>query len=705
MAQQVWKCSRNSCPVVLTGRIATHENSFSLPILTAMVSPDDPPRQDRRVNGHSSTSRFKSNLGSLFLFGAVVTGVAIFWLHAAQFVGNIQQKVIEIQEPERRVRTPGPKSPRLPLEPPTAPAHPQKPVPTEDPGETAQRDGSIRAPVQGKQEGKEPVGTAERVGPVRVPARIRERVDGLCSWAQDRYPNLIQAEKEPKLIFLYRATPEEHRRADSEPAYSRCGSQTWTRMVTTTDPRLRRCSQRWQLGCNSPGFIFLHGTSSEPAIQKSCTAVVNLFPSHEKRKKITVSDPDIPIRDTLLQAYVADCGLRVNMKPREREKLLDRIASHVPYSRLQTWAGGRGLDLRTTEKLVDSEGFLQPGAHPGSQKHMRTYIHSALRQYIAGAIRATETYPIPLQHSFEGRIALFGRTLNEVVAGNVHRSNLLSHLAALGALPRFSAPEIPSSVEEQVKSLCTWAREGYPRLLKPKSGSRLQFLLRGGEPALYNCELEQWGPLSAVWINGSWNDVEMFWKCATENKDCPPTYGGIALGTNRTSKKARACNAIVFLKNRTGTSSTRSHRGLLRTVIHEYVIHCGLSDYLTAAEHNGFLELIATRVPYSRLKTWFGHPSVEAVYSKLSRMHSAQTTQNEMLQTTASGNGRRTMKLWYVEEAFAHLVDDYLVEGDGKQLKIQGDFERQMAHAASLLNDMVRGNADASSFEQFLDDL
>ena len=450
--------------------------------------------------------------------------------------------------------------------------------------------------------------------PVPVPPDARDRAERLCSWSKARYPHLNRRTSEIRLTFVYRAPPAQHLEDGSKSAYYECGSGTWQRASSSPEPGIRECTTDWRPLCETSGFAISCTPSGPSPRTRAFTGIIILTPWHAV--EVVSEDQaqlDTRIQDTLLHAYVALCGLRLHIERPDLHELLDLIASRVSYSRLQTWFDGRWGEkviravFGINETHIDDMGMLESTPTAGDRRRVRDYVLSAFGSYVSGAVRATEKFEIPLRNSFEDRLASFALLLNDVVAGREEPQALKGRLASLADPPGISQPQVPEEIDQLATQICAWARTRYPRLHELADGSRLQLLHRGVEPALYDCGFELWGPLNGVWLDGSWKTVESFWSCVEGNKPCPSRVRGFAYPSAKASSKRPVCNGIVLL-NEAGQSDGKPYprESLLETTIHEYVIHCGLSDHLTVRERNAFLDLIASHAPYTRLKTWFG---------------------------------------------------------------------------------------------------
>ena len=133
-----------------------------------------------------------------------------------------------------------------------------------------------------------------------------------------------------------------------------------------------------------------------------------------------------------------------------------------------------------------------------------------------------------------------------------------------------------------------------------------------------------------------------------------------------------------------------------RTVVHEYVIHCGLSSYLTKKQKEMFLERIAAGVPYSQLRTWFGDPSREAYYRLRHAVGADLLTPTGHLDPSSSNqfttDGVRALA--YVEEAFAALVDVNLGLRFPRRISPLDGFELRVHVVADLLLAVAQGKVE-----------
>ena len=527
---------------------------------------------------------------------------------------------------------------------------------------------------------------------VRVPVHIYERAERLCKWMNARYPQDTRPPTGPNLVFLYRTTPTAHREANTNPAYYDCDTMNWRLAATASEPKLRECTKTWHTGCETAGF-FIAYTIPRATHLISCTVVKGLKPWYADAPDQTHLDQ--LLRKSMVSGYVGACGTRLHMTEEERHRLTDLIISRVSLVRLQTWFDGRPIERsartlnRIDEDLVNDKGMLV--ATTQTRARVRGYAGEAFNAFIAGAIETADKYPIVLRESFEDRLARFALALNDIVAGRSTKVSLETPLAALAEPPWTAIPSVPVEVTQLAEELCGWARGRYLRLSRTADGSRLQFLYRGKEPALYDCGFELWGPLNGVWLDGSWSTAAKFWNCVAGGEMCPTNRGGFAYPSYLAESKPIVCNGIVLLdRKQKGETHLHSVTSLRSAVVHEYAIHCGLKDHVPPLERNRFFNIVAAHIPYQHLRTWFGTDEIEQNYRKRLGIERNELPPGGHLPMLTLDDGPTYPLQTYVEEAFAHLVDDYLVTHEQEHLTVDSVLERELR---AVLGSVVRNTS------------
>ena len=243
---------------------------------------------------------------------------------------------------------------------------------------------------------------------------------------------------------------------------------------------------------------------------------------------------------------------------------------------------------------------------------------------------------------------------------------------------------VPGDVRSWAATVCGWARGRYPGLRPPVEGSRLFFLYTGPGPAYYDCGGEMWtsvGLFSPIYLRN----------CAAGKAPCDsPFLGGFASSMLIGGASRGACDAVVLL--RPGRVRRSGYEEYLRRVfLHEYVVHCGLSGHLTVDEREALLEQIAERVPFSRLRAWFGGRDRDAYYRALHGISGEMLTASGHVDTSSRNpfTTSRQRALGYVEEAFAALVDSYLLGEDVRRLGGRDAFENRIAAFAMWLDQVA----------------
>ena len=258
---------------------------------------------------------------------------------------------------------------------------------------------------------------------------------------------------------------------------------------------------------------------------------------------------------------------------------------------------------------------------------------------------------------------------------------------------------VPDSVRGQAERVCSWSRDRFPRLASGAPSSRLFFLHPKDEGAYLDCGQGSWksvGILSSVYLR----------TCIAGGDPCDTGVGGFATAMLLDGKSRSGCGAVVLLPPEAGTRRF-SDDGLRRTVVHEYVIHCGLARYLTTDEKESFLERIAERVPHTRLRAWFGDPGREAYYRHRHGVGPDLVTPAGYVDVSASNPfvTKRERALGYVEEAFAALVDEDLGIEYPRRTSPRDHFEVQVHAFADLLLGVAEGKAELSELAAAVESL
>ena len=177
----------------------------------------------------------------------------------------------------------------------------------------------------------------------------------------------------------------------------------------------------------------------------------------------------------------------------------------------------------------------------------------------------------------------------------------------------------------------------------------------------------------------------------------------------RAIRESRALRARCCLTVSQGVPATLScsflpapRLGLSRTttcaetVVHEYVIHCGLAKLLTNEEKERFLERVAEHVPHSRLRGWFGDPHVEAYYRHRHGVGPDLVTPAGYVDISSTNPfvTHRERALGYVEEAFAAFVDGDLASEVPQQRSPRAEFEIRVHMVADMLLAVAEGKEE-----------
>ena len=248
-----------------------------------------------------------------------------------------------------------------------------------------------------------------------------------------------------------------------------------------------------------------------------------------------------------------------------------------------------------------------------------------------------------------------------------------------------SHPPLPARVRSQAERLCRWSRARFPGLASRASSPRLFFLHTGAGPSYFDCGRGSWesvGVLSPVYLR----------TCVAGRDPCDAGVGGFASSTVLRGRARGICDAVVLLPSGDAARSS-SDDELRRTVVHEYVIHCGLARHLTSEERETLLERIAERVPHSRLRGWFRDPHREAYYRHRHGVGPDLVTPAGYVDVSSSNPfvTDREQAHGYVEEAFAALVDHNLASRLRRRISSRDDFEGRVRVVADLLLAVAEG--------------
>ena len=141
-----------------------------------------------------------------------------------------------------------------------------------------------------------------------------------------------------------------------------------------------------------------------------------------------------------------------------------------------------------------------------------------------------------------------------------------------------------------------------------------------------------------------------------------PTIARFAThGYRRTPGRPGPCHSVVIATNR--MTGERSTEGRLReTIVHEYVLHCSLYWHLEKTERAELLDWVAESVPWRRIRGWHDNPGVEQWYRRRTGIKPQELLLGGHIDTSPRPNtgADREQVLWYLEEAFAALVDGTL---------------------------------------------
>ena len=137
-----------------------------------------------------------------------------------------------------------------------------------------------------------------------------------------------------------------------------------------------------------------------------------------------------------------------------------------------------------------------------------------------------------------------------------------------------SDPAVPHRIRSQAERLCDWSRARFPRIASGESSPRLFFLHTGEGPAYFDCGRGSWesvGFLSPVYLR----------TCVAGRDPCDSGVAEFATPMLLDGQSRGSCDAVVLLPSGTGARASADN-DLRQTVVHEYVIHCGLAKLLTS---------------------------------------------------------------------------------------------------------------------------
>ena len=251
-----------------------------------------------------------------------------------------------------------------------------------------------------------------------------------------------------------------------------------------------------------------------------------------------------------------------------------------------------------------------------------------------------------------------------------------------------SPATVPHRVRAQAARLCDWSRARFPRIAPGKSSTRLFFLHTGEGPAYFDCGRGSWetvGFLSPVYLR----------TCAAGRDPCDSGVAGFATPLLLDGQTRGNCDAVVILPSGAAARAS-SDKDLRRTVVHEYVIHCGLAKLLTNEEKERFLERVAEHVPHSRLRGWFEDPHQEAYYRHRHGVGPDLVTPAGYVDVSSTNPfvTDRERALGYVEEAFAAFVDGDLASEVPRQRSPRAEFEIRVHMVADMLLAVAEGKEE-----------
>ena len=250
---------------------------------------------------------------------------------------------------------------------------------------------------------------------------------------------------------------------------------------------------------------------------------------------------------------------------------------------------------------------------------------------------------------------------------------------------------VPDLVRARSERLCSWSRARFPLLASGQPSPRLFFLHTGPPPAYFDCGRGAWesiGILSPLYLR----------TCVAGRDPCNGAVLGFASSLLLDGRTKSSCDAVVLLPPAAADRAS-SYDDLRRTVVHEYVIHCGLARHLTTEQKETFLERLAERVPHSQLRGWYGDPRREAYYRHRHGVGRDLVTADGYVDASSSNPfvKDRERALGYVEEAFAALVDDNLGLEFPRRIAPRDAFELGVHAIADLLLAVAEGGIEADA--------
>ena len=262
---------------------------------------------------------------------------------------------------------------------------------------------------------------------------------------------------------------------------------------------------------------------------------------------------------------------------------------------------------------------------------------------------------------------------------------------------------VPQTVADQAQALCTWGRHRYPPLATGPTGRQLVMIYRAtptthrklnSTPAYFDCR-------SRVWRAPDIDTPADIVECTRAAGRCADRQThGLVVRTEKPADGTDGCTAAVVLR-----PNPPSRNGVLRTkttVIHEYVIHCGLRA-LGRQDCQHARTYLAERVDPTRISGWFGEAATSTRYREQAAKRRGFTGSLTLPTVTESpsspdhcgpvfqSGAQRTGYLWYVEEAFAKLVSHELAAGNVTALAARGPEEALAARLAMNLEAFAAG--------------
>ena len=274
--------------------------------------------------------------------------------------------------------------------------------------------------------------------------------------------------------------------------------------------------------------------------------------------------------------------------------------------------------------------------------------------------------------------------------------------AAGTAATRTSSINVPKQVSTLAVALCRSARLRYPPLVQHPAARRLVMIYTatrrvhrqlGSTPAYLDCGANAWrspGP-------GTPTDIVECTRAAGRCADAG--LHGLVVDPDAGSGDG-VCTAAVVIRPRRRNPTTFAR--LWETLVHEYVIHCGLRT-LGGKNRTRVRSFLANRIAPDRINGWFGNASRANRYRKKAAHRRGFSGKLELpiLRTgnpspdacgpTFKSKAQRTAYLWYVEEALAKLVSEPLSKGYATMLAARGPKEAFAARLAINLDSFAAG--------------